>query len=148
MDICTSLIKDLSKYSIKGLSEFLEADTTIRLYEIEVSEVDNKHASIWVTMTPRYIEIGTVERYSEKRGIAAKLLKLIACKAVNLGLPVVFRAVPGFIKKNNVSSNGTKLFKYYNNLGFTRKGNYYNTSVNNLKKILGKTRKRKLRKIP
>lgn len=145
MDICKSLIEDLSKYSIKGLSEFLEADTSINLYELEVFEGDIKHASAWVTVTPRYLQIGTVERHSEKRGIAAKLLKLIACKAIQLRLPVKFTAEPRFMQKN--STNGTKLFKYYNNLGFTRAGSSdYNTSVNNLKKIVNKTRKTRRRK--
>jgi hypothetical protein len=145
MDICKSLIEDLSKYSIKGLSEFLEADTSIQLYELEVFEGDIKHASIWVTVTPRYIQIGAVERHSEKRGIAAKLLKLIACKAIQLRVSVKFTAEPRFMQKN--LTNGTKLFKYYNNLGFTRAGSSdYNTSVNNLKKIVNKTRKTRRRK--
>jgi len=145
MDICKSLIEDLSKYSINGLSEFLEADASIKLYELEVYEGDTKHASIWVTITPRYIQIGTVERHSEKRGIAAKLLKLIACKAIQLNVPVKFTAEPRFMKRN--LTNGTKLFKYYNNLGFTRNSGSsdYNTSVNNLKKIV-KTRKTRRRK--
>ena len=147
-DICKSLIEDLSKYSINGLSEFLEADTSIKLYELEVHEGDIKHASIWVTMTPRYIQIGAIERHSDKRGIASKLLKLISCKAIQLNVPVQFHAEPGFMKRNNISNNKSKLYKYYDNLGFTRnmRSSDYNTSVNNLKKIIGKTRKRKTRR--
>jgi hypothetical protein len=139
MNHCKSLIEDLSKYSIDGL-EFLEAKPELSIFYINVHEGNIHHASVSITITPKYIEIGTAERLSEKRGIVAKILKLIACKAVELNLPVIFRAEPGFMRKN---SNKSKLFKYYNNLGFTRKnGNYYNTSVNNLKKIIGKTRRR------
>ena len=140
MNHCKSLIEDLSKYSIDGL-EFLKAKPELSIFYINVKEGDIHHASVSITITPRHIEIGTAERLSEKRGIVSKILKLIACKAVELNLPVIFRAEPGFLKRNNVSNNKSKLFKYYNNLGFTRKGNYYNTSVNNLQKIIGKTRK-------
>jgi len=144
MDICKSLIEDLSKYSIDGL-EFLEATSKTAIFYINVKEDHIHHASVSITITPRHIEIGTAERLSEKRGIVSKILKLIACKAVELNLPVIFRAEPGFLKRNNVSNNKSKLFKYYNNLGFTRKGNYYNTSVNNLKKIINTIRTRRMR---
>lgn len=140
MNNCKSLIEDLSKYSIDGL-EFLEATPKTAIFYINVKEGHIHHASVSVTVTPRHIEIGTAERLSEKRGIVAKILKLISCKAVELNLPVIFRVQPGFLKRNNISNNKSKLYKYYNNLGFTRKGNYYNTSVNNLKKIINKTRR-------
>jgi hypothetical protein len=142
MTNCKSLIEDLSKYSIDGL-EFLEAKPELSIFYINVHEGNIHHAAVSITITPRHIEIGTAERLSEKRGIVSKILKLIACKAVELNLPVIFRAAPGFMRRDNISNNGNRLFKYYNNLGFTRKnGNYYNTSVRNLKKIIGKTRKR------
>ena len=134
----------MSKYSIDGL-EFLESDASKpSVFYINVHEGNIHHAAVSITITPRHIEIGTAERLSEKRGIVSKILKLISCKAIELNLPVIFRAVPTFMRRNNISNNGKSLFKYYNNLGFTRKnGNYYNTSVKNLKKIIGKTRKRK-----
>jgi len=142
MNHCKSLIEDLSKYSIDGL-EFLEAKPEVSIFYINVHEGNIHHASVSITITPRHIEIGTAERLSRKKGIVSKILKLIACKAVELNIPVIFRAVPGFMRRNNISNNEKSLFKYYNNIGFTRKnGNYYNTSVNNLKKIIGKTRKR------
>ena len=140
MNNCKSLIEDLSKYSIDGL-EFLEATSELAIFYINVKEGDIHHAAVSITITPRHIEIGTAERLSDKRGIVSKILKLIACKAVELNIPVIFRAEPGFLKRNNISNNNSKLYKYYNNLGFTRKGNYYNTSVNNLKKIINKTRR-------
>jgi hypothetical protein len=94
-------------------------------------------------VTSQYIEIGTVERLSDTKGIIKDLLYIVACKAVDLNLPVQFKAEPRFLKRNNISKNTSRLYKYYNNMGFTRKNkNYYNTSVINLKKMVTRRQKK------
>ena len=144
---CISLIESFHKYSINGLTEFLEiADVQkpIQIF-INIFSGETHHASMMLLVTSQYIEIGTVERLSDTKGIIKDLLYIVACKAVELNLPVQFKAEPGFLKRNNISKNTSRLYKYYNNMGFTRKNknkNYYNTSVINLKKMVTRRQKK------
>ena len=141
---CTSFIESFNKYSITGLSDFLALqEPKIKQFYINVYSDNTHHATMMLLVTPYYIEIGTVERLSEIKGIIKDLLYIVACKAVDLNLPVQFKAETEFSKRNNISKNRSNLYKYYNTLGFTRKNkNYYNTPVNKLRQITTRRQKK------
>jgi len=149
---CQSINEELRmNYSLNGLDEFFSIESVNPTYvkQIEITirpKVDGKAkrliGTIMLLVTSRYIEIGILERYEpspnnhQHKGIIQKIIKLIICKAVELNLPITFIAVPATGKNEegrpNINKNKTKLYRYYNNIGFTRKNN--NRSVNNNKK--------------
>lgn len=147
---CISLIEQVQKtYSIDGLTDFLliKAPINPSLSFINVYNDSEHIAQVGLTITSEYIEIGLAERIStdEKyKGIVKKIIQIVVCKAIELQLPVNFRATPSKTRTMN------KLYKYYNTIGFTRKNKnnngkngsiYYNTSVRNLKKVVNSLRK-------
>lgn len=176
---CKSIKESLeTRYSLTGLEEFLTFEPAandvkrINIY-IRPKESGEHIGNVILTVTGRYIEIGMLERFElypddrAHKGVIREIVKLIMCRAVELGLPINFLAVPTAGKSlefEEDNKNKTKLYKYYNNLGFTRSGNNrtvnnrtkkrisYNTNVSTLTKIIeswnSSTRKtrRKLRK--
>ena len=147
---CQSINESLRmNYSLNGLDEFFSIEsvnpTYVKQIQIDIRpKVDGKAkrliGTIMLLVTSRYIEIGILERYEpspnnhQHKGIIQKIIKLIICKAVELNLPITFIAVPATGKnieegRPNINNNKTKLYRYYNKIGFTRKNN--NSSVNN-----------------
>jgi hypothetical protein len=111
------------------------------------AKYEDRVAYILLSKLPTHVNIDIIERLSDThKGILKKVLQLVICKAAELGLPVKFDAVPG---NTNVKQNRSKskLYKYYNAIGFTRKNNSpgnnnakssvsYNTNVASLKKSI------------
>ena len=162
---CKTIKESLeARYSLAGLDEFLELKqtphkiTTISYINITPIDSEEEIANIVLLITPFYLELGMLERISknpEDKGVVRKVIELVICKAVDLDLPIHFHASPQVGKNiNHVSQNKTRLYKYYNSLGFTRVNEsgddiYYETSVEKLKNIIKKntrkTRKAKTR---
>jgi hypothetical protein len=90
---------------------------------------------------------------SYEKGIGKKLLYLVTCIARDLEYDyIAFEALPDVNAKgiNNTKNRNKakKLFKYYNNLGFTRKGNaVYENGKNKNGKILYLSSQKYLTKI-
>ena len=160
---CKSIKESLdARYSLAGLDEFLTFKPTahdVKRITIYIRPKDSgEHiGNVVLTVTGRYIEIGMLERfelYPEDRahkGVIREIVKLIICRAVELELPINFLAVPTAGKNLEVeegNKNKRKLYKYYNNQGFTRTRNNrtinnsskkrisYNTNIPTLKKII------------
>ena len=151
MTTCKTIKESLeTRYSLDGLDQFLglkETSPTMEYINITHLESDDEIANVVLHINPHYLELGMLERISanpEHKGVVRKIIQLIICKAVELDLPIHFHASPGVGKNTkHVSQNKTKLYKYYNNLGFTRVKNqepgddiYYETSVETLKEIM------------
>ena len=160
---CKTIKESLeTRYSLAGLDEFLTFEpraNDVRAMPIYISTKDSGEniGNVILTVTGRYIEIGMLERlelYPEDRahkGVIREVVKLVICRAVELGLPINLLAVPTAGKNLGVEPNRNrrKLYKYYNNLGFTRTVHNnktvnnstktrisYNTNVPTLKKII------------
>lgn len=170
MSTCNTIKESLeARYSLAGLEEFIRLKqttpklNTISYINLTHIESNDEIANIVLLINPYYLELGMLERISDKpehKGVVRKVIQLVICKAVELGLPIHFRASPQVGKNiKHVSQNKTKLFKYYNNIGFTRSGEsgddiYYETTVETLDNIMkswnsstgGSSRKRKTRK--
>jgi hypothetical protein len=175
MTTCNTIKESLeTRYSLDGLDEFLELKQTaptMAYINIKHKDSGEEIANVVLLITPHYIELGMLERISdnpEHKGVVRKIIQLVICKAVQLDLPIHFHASPAVGKNTtHVSQNKTKLYKYYNNLGFTRvtqEGGddiYYETSVETLQNIIKswslrlaergskerRTRKRKTRRL-
>jgi hypothetical protein len=147
MTTCDTIKESLKeKYSLVGLDEFLTFEPAandvkrIAIY-INIKDSGEHIGNVILTVTGRYIEIGMLERfelYPEDRahkGLIRKVVKLVICRAVELGLPVNLLAVPTAGKNLGAEPNRNrrKLYKYYNNLGFTRSV-HNNKTVNNSSK--------------
>jgi len=178
MTTCNTIKESLeARYSLAGLDEFI-SHTDIRTpksFYLNILDKDSEEevAFIVLFVSARHLGLEMLERISanpDYKGIARDIIKLAICKAVELEIPIYFHASPGVGKnKTHVSKNKTKLYKYYNNIGFTRiknqeKGDdvYYHTSVEKLKEIIDswtsapeggggskerRTRKRKTRRL-
>ena len=146
---CKTIKESLeARYSLAGLDEFLELkQTTSTISYINITPIDSEEeiANIVLLITPYYLELGMLERISENledKGVVRKVIQLVICKAVDLDLPIHFHASPQVGKNiKHVSQNKTRLYKYYNSLGFTRVNEsgddiYYETSVEKLKNII------------
>jgi hypothetical protein len=153
MSTCKTIKESLEeRYSLDGLDEFFQLEqttpklNTISYINIRHTESDDEIANVVLLITPYYIELGMLERISdnpEHKGVVRKVIQLVICKAVELDLPIHFHASPAVGKNiKHVSQNKTKLYKYYNNLGFTRVNQeggddvYYETTVETLKAIM------------
>jgi len=71
------------------------------------------------------MQIETIKRYpSAEKGLGKKILYILACKAKEYRIyNIWFIASARWNKKNSVTElNQTRLEKYYNNLGFIKKG--------------------------
>ena len=147
MSTCDTIKESLKeRYSVVGLDEFLTFEPgandvkRIAIY-INIKDSGEHIGNVILTVTGRYIEIGMLERfelYPEDRahkGVIRKVVKLVICRAVELGLPVNLLAVPTAGKNLGAEPNRNrrKLYKYYNNLGFTRSV-HNNKTVNNSSK--------------
>ena len=147
MSTCDTIKESLKeRYSLVGLDEFLTFEPgandvkRIAIY-INIKDSGEHIGNVILTVTGRYIEIGMLERfelYPEDRahkGVIRKVVKLVICRAVELGLPVNLLAVPTAGKNLGAEPNRNrrKLYKYYNNLGFTRSV-HNNKTVNNSSK--------------
>jgi hypothetical protein len=151
MDICKSIKESLeTRYSLAGLDEFIVHEDTKKpkMFYINITYTDSEEvANIAIFISSLFLDLGMLERISANpahKGIVRKIIQLAICKAVQLNLPIHFKATPGVGKyTKHVSKNKTKLYKYYNNLGFTRVKNqepgdeiYYETPVEKLKEIM------------
>ena len=154
MDICKSIKESLeTRYSLAGLDEFIAHEDTKppKMFYINITYTDSEGteevANIAIFISSLFLDLGMLERISANpahKGIVRKIIQLAICKAVQLNLPIHFKATPGVGKyTKHVSKNKTKLYKYYNNLGFTRVKNqepgdeiYYETPVEKLKEIM------------
>jgi hypothetical protein len=126
-----SVIENLTEKDIKALGE--DVSFTIYVY----SKDDNKlYGEIQFGLNQSYnnkdgfkdtIHIELVKSYS--KGIGKDLLYLITCKALEFKLPIAFGAQPSITNRfepgtseKTIREQEEKLLKYYNHLGFTRKG--------------------------
>jgi hypothetical protein len=162
MTTCNTIKESLeARYSLAGLDDllsFIPKENDIKRINIYIrpKESGEHIGNVILTVTGRFIEIGMLERfeqYAEDRvhkGVIREIVKLIICRAVELGLPINFLAVPTAGKSLELEEgnrNNKKLYKYYNNLGFTRSGN--NRTINNStkKRISYNTNLRTLKEI-
>ncbi len=126
-----SVIYNISKDDFKALGE--NVSYFIKVY----SKDDNKiYGSIIFSLQEEdekdVLYIKLVKSYM--KGIGKDLLYLITCKALELGLPIAFGAQPSITNKFEpgtseeiIRKQEEKLLKYYNHLGFMRKGDeHYN----------------------
>jgi hypothetical protein len=151
MSICKTIKESLeARYSLDGLDEFI-THTDIskpKSFYLNILDKDSKEevAFIVLFVSARHLGLEMLDRISanpDYKGVARDIIKLAICKAVELEIPIFFHASPGVGKnKTYVSKNKTKLYKYYNNIGFTRinqeEGDdiYYHTTVEKLKEIM------------
>ena len=114
--------------------------------QVFIKDEEDQIASITLDIRPDEKAINIVAVIRDDRntankthkGIGRNLVYLTVCKAIQLDFPVKFSATP--------YSESDDLFKYYNALGFTRKGNIrgagrnrglrYETSPEELKEII------------
>ena len=167
---CDKLIEKItSSYDLSDdFQDFLdyEIEDGDKFFHLEVFTKDKKEKIAYITLgiSPheKAINILAVVRDGRKKankthkGIGHTLVYLTVCKAIQLDYSLKFSATP--------YSESDDLFKYYNTLGFTRKGNIrgtgrnrglqYETSPEELKQIIAskaggrrKTNTTKTRKI-
>jgi hypothetical protein len=141
---CKTIKESLeARYSLSGLEELFTFEpnpSDVKRIDIYIRTKDaGEHiGSVILTVTSRYIEIGMLERFElypedlAHKGVIREVVKLVICRAVELGLPINLLAVPTAGKNMGAEPNRNrrKLYKYYNNLGFTRSV-YNNKTVNN-----------------
>jgi hypothetical protein len=161
MDVaCITKLEELKKtYTFDSLDPFFALEQRQTLYEgdvfnnelviytIEGVEV----GSIWLEVTLDEVYIHLLQRSSKQhKGIMKQILYLIICKAIQLNLPITFRAVPTTSPSSKRVFEGNtpkgNLYSYYETIGFTpvnstkathnRHSIEYHTSVNTLKGIV------------
>jgi hypothetical protein len=155
---CTMKLEKLKEvYTLDSLDSFFSLEPGQTLHdgnvfdnEMSVYKGDEEVASIWLEVTEEDVYIHLLQRSSsEHRGIMRQLLYLIICKAIQLNLPITFRAVPSTSPSSKRVFEGKpkgSLYSYYETIGFTpanstranhsRSSIEYHTSVNTLKKII------------
>lgn len=160
MDACKRRRENVKGYNLESLETFfaLEPGQTLHDGEVFDNEMIIYHgetevASIWLEVTEEDVYIHLLQRSSkalEHKGIVRKILYLIICKAIELGLPITFRAVPETTTSARVYGSGERgnLYSYYEKIGFTpanltkvnhkRSSINYKTSVKTLKNIVGR----------
>ena len=159
MDACYRARENVKGYTLDSLDPFfaLEKGQTLHDGEVFDNEMiiyykDTEVASIWLEVTEEDVYIHLLQRSSkeqEHKGIIRKILYLIICKAIELELPITFRAVPETSTSTRIYGEAKprgSLYTYYDRIGFTpanvTKANHkrssinYHTSVNTLKKIV------------
>ena len=159
MGACYKARENVKGYSLDSLEPFfaLEPGQTLHDGEVFDNEMIIYHegtevASIWLEVTEEDVYIHLLQRSSkalEHKGIVRKILYLIICKAIELELPITFRAVPETSTSSRVYGEAkprSSLYTYYDRIGFTpanvtranhkRSSINYHTSVNTLKKIV------------
>jgi len=157
MDACYRVRENVKGYTLDSLNPFfaLEKGQTLHDGEVFDNEMiiyckDTEVASIWLEVTEEDVYIHLLQRSSkEHKGIIRKILYLIICKAIELELPITFRAVPETSTSTRIygeSKPRGSLYTYYDRIGFTpanvtranhkRSSINYHTSVNTLKKIV------------
>jgi hypothetical protein len=131
---CDKIIAKLeAEYDVDGLESLTEVDEdTIsemggQLFEVILYSKDPTPegvvAFIKGIISPNSIYIEELERTGFDQGMpatkgAGKLLaQLVACRGAELGISVDFMAVP-----RRTNNSRTKLYNFYNSIGFTRKG--------------------------
>lgn len=159
MDACYRARENVKGYTLDSLDPFFALDKGQTLHDGEVFDnemiiyyKDTEVASIWLEVTEEDVYIHLLQRSSkeqEHKGIIRKILYLIICKAIELELPITFRAVPETSTSTRIYGEAKprgSLYTYYDRIGFTpanvTKANHkrssinYHTSVNTLKKIV------------
>lgn len=158
MEACYKARESVKGYTLDSLEPFfaLEPGQTLHDGEVFDNEMIIYHgetevASIWLEVTEEDVYIHLLQRSSKEqqhKGIVRKILYLIICKAIELGLPITFRAVPECTSSRiyGESKPRSSLYTYYDRIGFTpanvtranhkRSSINYHTSVNTLKKIV------------
>jgi hypothetical protein len=147
------------EYTLDSLDTFFALEPGQTLHdgnvfdnEMIVYKGEEEVASIWLEVTEKDVYIHLLQRSSaEHRGIMKKILYLIICKAIQLNLPITFRAVPSTSPSSKRVFEGKpkgSLYSYYETIGFTpanstranhsRSSIEYHTSVNTLKEIIKK----------
>jgi len=159
MAACYRARDNVKGYTLDSLEPFfaLEKGQTLHDGDVFDNEMiiyskDTEVASIWLEVTEEDVYIHLLQRSSkeeEHKGIVRKILYLIICKAIELELPITFRAVPQTTTSSRIYGEAKprgSLYTYYDRIGFTpanvtranhkRSSINYHTSVNTLKKIV------------
>jgi hypothetical protein len=156
---CTEIIEKItSSYEVdEEFQEFVDygIDDDTRYFNLDVYHPDEEESianlTLGIDKKGKMVDIVAVTRNdnAKYKGVGRDLIYLAACKAIQLDYPLKFKATP--------YSESDGLFKYYNSLGFSRKGNIrgqgrnrglnYLTTPETLRKIISKVGgKRKTRK--
>lgn len=131
--MCERLIEEISsKYDISDLDEIQPpSPNTLNEYNINLFNRATKETALACFIKiiggkqKHIMIIETIKRYaSAEKGLGKKILYILACKAKEYNISKIwFIASALWNKKNSVTGpNQTRLEKYYNNLGFTKKG--------------------------
>lgn len=153
---CNKIYNDLNKkYHIKGLSNLLaiknmkgkeitentpgllpsgDIEFNLKLYKRSEDPTNpDPLASLFGTYDGTEIHVeklireGFYGHNASTKGTGRALLDLTACHAADAGLSMTFDAVPD----DNSAATDMRLYKFYNNAGFTRRGTETRKILNN-----------------
>ena len=156
----TELEKHMNETFNTEVRDDIKDDINYNVFDLDISNRDDllPIAFARINVNKHHVYISNIGRTNpsdnQHKGVIKKLLYIIVCKAIELNLDIDFFALPS-CGTNHHKCNPSKLYKYYNNIGFTRKNKrewmnlfkptptniVYSTKHKNLQKIVNNINK-------